>query len=91
VGLEISYDPHEAVGLVISRRGVFDASVCEVLMRLLYPGDVAVDGGANIVDKWRARWRAPSGRVAVFLRSSRILSCFADWCVCRRVDPVYGC
>jgi len=47
-GVEMWIRPRDAMGLQIWHLGVLDLPVCEVLWRLLSPGDMAVDVGANI-------------------------------------------
>lgn len=47
-GLPIQFHPKETVGDSIWKMGVFELPVCEVIWRLLDPGDSAVDAGANI-------------------------------------------
>ena len=47
-GLEIEVDPHESIGRSIVALNVMDLTVLEAIWRLLDPGEVAVDAGANI-------------------------------------------
>lgn len=47
-GSRISYLPTETIGQAIARRGIYDYAVCEVLLRLADPGEMALDVGANI-------------------------------------------
>jgi len=47
-GLEINYHPQEIIGSSIRRLGLFDLLASEVLLRLPAPGELVVDGGANI-------------------------------------------
>lgn len=47
-GLEIGVNPREAIGRNISTRGLYDLAVTETLWRLICPGELAVDVGANI-------------------------------------------
>lgn len=47
-GLCIGINPNKAIGKNIIFNGVFDLAVSEVLMRLITPGDLVVDVGANV-------------------------------------------
>lgn len=47
-GLPFRIEPAEALGRVILRCGVYDLHTCEFIARLLDPGEIAIDGGANI-------------------------------------------
>ena len=47
-GGELEVFPSDAVGASIWRQGVFELAVSEVLARLLDPGELAVDVGANV-------------------------------------------
>jgi FkbM family methyltransferase len=47
-GLPIQVRPHEALGNVIRRVGIFELHECECISRLVDPGDLTVDAGANI-------------------------------------------
>ena len=47
-GVRMWIRPRDAMGLQIWHLGVLDLPVCEVLWRLLSPGDLAIDVGANI-------------------------------------------
>jgi FkbM family methyltransferase len=47
-GLPIRIDPCDMIGSSIVRTGVYDLTVSEVILRLLDPGERAVDVGANI-------------------------------------------
>jgi FkbM family methyltransferase len=47
-GADITVFPRETVGSSIWRTGVFELPVSETIARLLDPGEVAVDAGANI-------------------------------------------
>jgi FkbM family methyltransferase len=47
-GLSLSVDPSQLIGKSIWRTGVFELLVSEALFRLVEPGDVVVDVGANI-------------------------------------------
>lgn len=47
-GMKIKICPSEAIGRSIWTMGLYDLSVTEVLWRLIDPGDVAIDVGANI-------------------------------------------
>ena len=47
-GAELEVLPTDAVGASIWRAGVFELAVSEAIARLLDPGDLAIDAGANI-------------------------------------------
>src|SRR6185295_2277040 len=47
-GLDLIVDPREAIGSALWHLGVFDLALTETLWRLLEPGDLALDVGANI-------------------------------------------
>jgi FkbM family methyltransferase len=47
-GLPVRVRPRELIGSALMRTGVHDLPVTEAVFRLLDPGDVAVDAGANI-------------------------------------------
>jgi FkbM family methyltransferase len=47
-GLELEVDSREAIGFTILTTGVFDPCVTETLHRLIDPGDLVVDVGANV-------------------------------------------
>ncbi|MFO0845745.1 MAG: FkbM family methyltransferase [Gemmataceae bacterium] len=47
-GLTLTVDPSQLIGKSIWRTGVFELLVSEALFRLVEPGDVVVDVGANI-------------------------------------------
>src|ERR1051326_695854 len=47
-GLPIRFHPRETIGSNIWRLGLYDLCVCETLFRLINPGELAVDVGANI-------------------------------------------
>lgn len=47
-GVPVLADPVKNVGWSIKTTGVFDLAVSEVLSRLVDPGDVVIDGGANV-------------------------------------------
>ncbi len=67
-GLRLRFRANEKTGLSYARRGIFDLPVCEVLWRLLDPGELAVDVGANIGQMTSAMAAAvgSSGRVIAF-------------------------
>src|ERR1700676_4891968 len=47
-GLNITVDPNEIIGYSIFALGVYDLSVTEVLARLVSPGELSIDAGANV-------------------------------------------
>lgn len=47
-GLPIRVEPGEEMGSAICRAGVYELAICECISRLVDPGDLAVDAGANI-------------------------------------------
>jgi FkbM family methyltransferase len=47
-GLPVRIRPRELIGSALMRTGVHDLPVTEAVLRLLEPGDVAVDAGANV-------------------------------------------
>lgn len=47
-GLPLTVSADDTIGQAVLTLGVYDLSVCEVLWRLLEPGDVAADVGANV-------------------------------------------
>src|SRR5262249_15069120 len=67
-GAHISIDPREEIGRAILRKGLYDLIVSETLWRLVEPGDLAVDVGANIgaMTSLMARRCGPNGMVASF-------------------------
>jgi FkbM family methyltransferase len=67
-GLPLTFRVNEKTGLSYARRGIFDLPVCEVLWRLLEPGELAVDVGANIGQMTSAMASAvgAEGRVIAF-------------------------
>lgn len=66
--LPLLVHPDEQIGRCILRRGLFDLTVSETILRLTDPGDVAVDVGANLgyVTSLLARAVGPTGRVVAF-------------------------
>jgi FkbM family methyltransferase len=67
-GLSIEVDTREDIGRSIRRLGLYDLAVSETLWRLLAPGDLAVDVGANIgyMTSLLALRAGPAGRVLAF-------------------------
>lgn len=67
-GVPIEVDPREYVGSVIWHRGVFDLIVLEALARLVQPGEIALDVGANIgqMTSLMALRLGPTGTVHAF-------------------------
>ena len=67
-GLPLRVQPSESIGAVISRAGVHELPVCEVIGRLVDPGDIAVDTGANIgqMTSLMAMRAGPKGEVIAF-------------------------
>jgi FkbM family methyltransferase len=67
-GLTIRFRPGEMIGSSIARTGLYDLSVSEVIYRLIDPGELAVDVGANIghMVSLMAVRVGPAGRVIAF-------------------------
>jgi FkbM family methyltransferase len=67
-GLEIEFNPAEAIGNRLATNGVLDLEVTEALFRLVEPGEIAVDAGANIgyMASIMAFRVGPRGRVLAF-------------------------
>jgi|SRR3989339_571695 len=67
-GLAIRVRPAEAIGSCIWRLGIHDLCTSETIARLIDPGDLAVDVGANIgyMSSIMARRVGPQGRVIAF-------------------------
>jgi FkbM family methyltransferase len=67
-GLDIAIFPAEAIGSSIARTGVFELPVSETIWRLLAPGELAIDAGANIgyMTGLMASRVGPNGRVLAF-------------------------
>lgn len=66
--LAIRVQPGETVGSSIRRMGIHELPACECISRLLDPGEVAVDVGANIgqMTSLMAMKAGPHGRVLAF-------------------------
>jgi len=47
-GLDLKVDPSEALGRGVLRNGIVELIVSEMVLRLIEPGETAVDAGANI-------------------------------------------
>lgn len=67
-GSRLRIDPSEAIGNAIWRGGVYDLCVTETVSRLLPPGGVGVDVGANIgyITTLMQRRAGPTGQVYAF-------------------------
>ncbi len=67
-GLDIDIRPAEAIGSSIARTGVYEPPVSETIWRLLGPGELAIDVGANIgyMTSLMASRVGASGRVLAF-------------------------
>jgi FkbM family methyltransferase len=67
-GLTIRINPHEVIGRAIWHHGLYDLAVSEALWRLLDPGAVALDIGANIgyTTRLMARKAGATGKVLAF-------------------------
>jgi FkbM family methyltransferase len=67
-GAPILADPSKPLGRSIDTTGIYDLSVSEVLLRLVRPGDVVVDAGANVgyMTVLSAVAAGPSGTVHAF-------------------------
>lgn len=64
-GSTLRIDPSEAIGNAIWREGVYDLCVTETVSRLLSPGGIGVDVGANIgyITTLMQRRAGPTGQV----------------------------
>ena len=64
-GYELVYKPDEVIGSSISRTGVYDLAMSEIIHRLMDHGEVGLDVGANIgyVTSILAARAGPDGRV----------------------------
>ena len=64
----MTVDPGSHVGFDVVNLGVFDREVVEALLRLLDPGELGIDAGANIGQNTSimALAAGPAGRVAAF-------------------------
>jgi FkbM family methyltransferase len=67
-GLEIEFNTAESIGKRLATNGVLDLEVTEALFRLVEPGEIAVDAGANIgyMTSIMALCVGPRGRVLAF-------------------------
>lgn len=67
-GATIAADPSKTIGHSIWTTGVYDLSVSEALARLIRPGDLVVDAGANIgyMSVLAAAATGPTGHVLSF-------------------------
>jgi hypothetical protein len=67
-GTPIVVNTNEDIGRLIATLGIYDLVVSEAITRLLDPGDVAVDAGANIgyMSAIMAEQVGPDGRVMSF-------------------------
>lgn len=67
-GLPIRFRPHEMLGSSIWRTGLYELCVSEAIWRLLEPGEVALDIGANIgyMTSVMAARVGPAGRVMAY-------------------------
>ena len=67
-GMTISIRQGDDIGRSITHSGIFDLCVSEVLFRLVSPGDLAVDVGANLgyMTSLMAPRAGPRGRVVAF-------------------------
>jgi len=67
-GLEIEFNTAESIGNRLATNGVLDLEVTEALFRLVEPGEIAVDAGANIgyMTSIMALCVGPRGRVLAF-------------------------
>jgi FkbM family methyltransferase len=47
-GLTVEVDPRENIGHALYTQGIYELNVTEALWRLAEPGEIAIDGGANL-------------------------------------------
>jgi FkbM family methyltransferase len=75
-GAQIEVNARESIGRELLRQNIFDIAVSETAWRLLKPGDLAVDVGANIgyMTSLFAARVGPSGRVEAFEPHPRIFA-----------------
>jgi FkbM family methyltransferase len=74
--VSILADPTKTLGRSIWTTGIYDLAVSEVLARLIQPGDVVIDGGANIgyMTLLAATTAGPSGKVLSFEPHPKLFS-----------------
>jgi FkbM family methyltransferase len=67
-GLKLECDPNEMIGRSIMRTGVFEMATTETLVRLIDPGELVLDVGANIgyMTSVLARASGPGGSVIAY-------------------------
>lgn len=67
-GLPLRIRPAEELGWALCRAGVFELAVCESISRLVDPGDLAVDAGANcgLMTSLMAMRAGAEGRIVAF-------------------------
>lgn len=67
-GMPLSFDPYEIHGRAMLTLGILDLRTCEMISRVVAPGDIVVDVGANIgmMTSLMAKRAGPTGRVYAF-------------------------
>jgi len=75
-GADILANPSEHLGRCLRTIGVFDLAVSEVLLRLIRPGDLVIDAGANVgyMTVLAAVAAGPTGQVMSFEPNPILLS-----------------
>jgi FkbM family methyltransferase len=89
-GLSMKVNPRETIGRTIWNSGVHDLPVCEVLARLVAPGDVAVDVGANIglMSGLMASCTGTSGKVFAFEAHPVVFQQLQSHLDCWKREPI---
>jgi FkbM family methyltransferase len=47
-GRDLVANPHQTIGLSLATYGLYDLALSEMILRLVRPGDLVIDGGANV-------------------------------------------
>ena len=93
-GLELEVHPQDAIGYSILTTGMFDPAVSETLHRLIDPGDVVVDIGANVgyLTSLAATRAGPTGTVIAYEPHPRVFARLcanaARWATRPSIGPV---
>ncbi|MBA4018989.1 MAG: hypothetical protein C0483_17610 [Pirellula sp.] len=99
-GATVVADPTKAIGHCIWTTGIFDLSVSETLARLVRPGDLVIDAGANVgyMSLLAAAAAGPTGRVLSFEPNRELLQVLSknlggagkDYAPIERFDSALG-